>query len=520
MSLELQDENREKCRDLIAEHGAKALTYGWLQENQAALHRSLMYCKLPLKQLAVEFGIKAEWDAVMKTPKPPDLEKQQKRIEAFQQRNKEQCRALVIKHGGEALTRGWMYANDEITLYGSCKHYDLSFEDLASEFGIKDQWHAAVRASRQRSAATATQKRGQEVWTQELILEYAANLCTEYRCLPSSSWLALNGHSGFAGHVQAVGLSFPELRVRFSPGPAKNLSIDGVHWDSYTEAAVCNYLLARNVSVVPGRYYPAAFFDRFGRKGIYDMHFIATSAEYVDKEITVEIFCGGAVNGNPALLEKYQLKREMKESFHKGDPLFLALEYEECNDEIELQKKLHPFIGVREITVTYKDYASYQLPATKWSLTDDLVQQATEICTHFDDGKLPTSDWLCQTGPHKTRPKCSWEKDSYEWFREQVYQIGGWVVMRKLLGEEVPKTEWTQEELIEEFRLIYSKYKKTPSALNNHKIGRKKANTEEDRAWGNRAQAARVRAAKLFPGGHQEACIKADIPVRILNKKK
>lgn len=509
MSLELQDENKEKCRDLIAEHGAEALTHNWLHQNgQSSLCRSLMYCKLPLKQLAIEFGVEEEWNAAPHAPKLPDPETQQKRKEAFQERNKEQCQALIVKHGPEALTHGWMSANNEMTLYGSCIHFGQSLKDLAVEFGIKTEWDAAMEASS-----------GRQQWTKERILEYTTHLCEIYKCLPSTNWLYANGHSKYIDIAYTMGFSFPELRDRFCPGPLKYVSIDGVRWKSYTEAAVANYLLARSISVVPGRHYPAAFFDMVGRKGIYDLHFEATMPEYVGKEITVEIFCGGAVNGNPELLEKYKLKREMKESFHKDDPLFLALEYEDCNDEVKLQSKLEPFIGVREITVTYKDYASYQLPATKWSLTDDLLQQAKEICTHTD-GKLPTSDWLCQTGPHKTRPKCAWEKNSYEWFREQVYQIGGWVVLRKLLGEQVPKTEWTQDELIEEFKLIYNKYKKTPNALTNFMINRAKAKTQSDRDWGNRARKAYVLSTKLFPGGHQEACLNADIPVRIHKKKK
>ncbi len=484
------------------------------------LYASLFHSDLSPHTLATEMGILAEWEAAMQAPSAPNLQQQQDNREALQLRNKQRCRQLISDNGPEALTHGWMSANGNSSLYMSCIYSGLSFKELADEFGIRAEWDAVMRSSRHNGAVKATQRRGQEVWTKELIIEYTANLCKEFKCLPASPWLAANGHSGFVSHVPLVGSSFPELRARFSPGPAKSRSIDGVHWDSYTEAAVANYLLARAISLVPGRPYPAAFFDTTGRHGIYDMHFVATTPEYVGKEITVEIFCGGPVNGNPALLEKYQRKRELKENFHLGDPLFLVLEYDECNNERKLQVKLQPFIGDPDISITYKDYASYQLPPTKWSLIDDLLQQAKEICNHTEDGKLPSTDWLCQTGSYKERPKCPWERSSYEWFREQVYQIGGWVMLRKLLGEEVQKTEWTQSELVEEFRLIYDKYNKTPNTLFSFMIGRKKAKSEIDTEWGNRARRAYLWSKKIFPGGHQEACIKAEIPVRIKKERR
>jgi hypothetical protein len=126
---------------------------------------------------------------------------------------------------------------------------------------------------------------------------------------------------------------------------------------------------------------------------------------------------------------KYKRKKELKLLYNKNNPNFLGIEYDNCYKDCNLCGILDKYIDVN--TIVNAPSEGFVSDTSKWSLLEKVVVQANQICETLGRDKIPPSNWFRRYGEYCTRHIYEWEPKSWHQFLYNISLIGGFIVLRK-----------------------------------------------------------------------------------------
>ena len=412
------------------------------------------------------------------------------------------CEQYIEDHGLEMFTYNAVKQIDSL-LSGQMQRAGINCRDVSRRLDISEEWDMIEKDVRM-AGHKRRMEEWQTYWTPEKFHEIAQEILEKYRCIPVSGFLAVNGYGHFCQKVNKYAESFAKLRDQYDPGYKTRLcSVDSQRWLSFSEAAGCNFLLARGVKPTPGSPYPDQYSVQSGRRsGRYDMHFVGNVLPFVDQQINVEVW--GEPVGSSNGMEKYAETKRQKILFHTGDPTFLQVDFRDCYQENRLKDLLSDYIDVSNMVKSLEHFPD--LPSTKWSLVDEVVLKAKSICNKTPNGILPARSWFTRDKPYQHRHAAIWEPEPHVlsalgW---QINEVGFGAVRQALGQGEHNVHVWTQKEVEEAFQKVYSKHHKSPIALSK--------DCSIATSTKNECNCMTKAAAKL--GITREVCAKLSIPIR------
>ena len=412
------------------------------------------------------------------------------------------CEQYIEDHGLEMFTYNEVKQTDRL-LSGRMQREGIHCRDVSRRLDICEEWDMIEKDVRM-AGHKRRMEEWQTYWTSEKFHEIAQEILDKYRCIPVSGFLAVNGYNHFCQKVKRYAGNFAKLRDQYDSGYKTRLrSVDLQRWLSFAECCFANYLISRGVTPVAGKPYPEAYMKQSGRSsGRYDLHFVATRGPEAGKEINVEIWGGTTVSVSGR--ERYEETKRHKVLFHHNDPCFLQADYQLCYLEGELSKILQPYVYTEVISKRLDGFPD--LPCTKWSLVEQIIHEARDVCNKIPGGILPSRSWFCRDGIYVQRVAHEWEPPPH------VLSALGWRInevgfgaTRSALGQGHHNVhKWTKTDILEEFADIYRSFGKSPMA-----VGKDAAVPYNVKCRCNTVSAA-ARRLKVI----DEVCQELNIPVR------
>jgi hypothetical protein len=419
----------------------------------------------------------------------------------------------LFKHVGiKALSYVWLVSNGFRKNYNRAVKgiHKVKLQDLAKQWGVYDEWVKQRRENICKSHNLTN-------WTDEHFDIISKELLKTHGQIPPASWLRENGYGSYVTTMYNKGWSVQYLQQRYN-FQNHHTSRVGIRWRSHPEVCASNFLYSRGIEHKVGEHYPSEYKTQFGRKGIYDMHFIGTIGIYANQWINVEVW-GDKPNG--ADPEHYAKKRHDKETFAKNDQFFLGIHWKDCFNENKMINILKPFIGIISPYV-FRDKFDNQVKPVNWSTMDIVIEQCKKIMKHNED-ILPGESWMRKRGKYKNREVEEWELTdksliNFNSLKQYIANVGGFRIIRKLLKTKNKSTRlWTQDTLLSEIRRIYKIHNVSPSTLRS-RVKRRHLPKTDPRIKLSRLCSAIVNSCKThFVGGYREACQLAGIPHRYLS---
>lgn len=328
------------------------------------------------------------------------------------------------------------------TLYFNLYSHGLKQKEVISRLGLVDEYRSFKENLPGR-------------WSWIRIVQAAQVIAEQEGVLPPAGWFQGNGHGSLIQAVYYLGHTWEDVRdaVGDFSGSSFVESRNGMRWRSHPEASMSNFLYARGIEHKRGKRYPVEYAEHSDAKYAYfDLHFIAKDNVWVDVEIW-----GDKPNGHAE--EKYQSKRQQKESFNVGNPNFLGIHFSDCFDELVLTKILSPHIGV--IKPFQFDKPTDQLiHTTHWSNADELLAYCRHFVSTMPDGAFPTEEWLRKRGKWKHR-----DGETYNTLSIYIKTwLGGIRNLRKLLDQgHVSTATWDEASATGAYRQFFVEHGMTPS---------------------------------------------------------
>lgn len=413
-------------------------------------------------------------------------------------RNIHHVKLLFHKHGVVALSCKWMRDNGYKTLYHSVVgHGKITLEHLSLHWGVHEEW------CQQRKRVSA-ESRGHVPWSDKIIKDEVRKLVDLFGYLPSAQYLRDNGYTSLVSAIYKSGNSYIDLRKEIDQShDPKFWSRNGMYWRSLAETNMANFLYSRDVAFKQGERYPREFEEKYGVKGVYDMHFQAVDGRWIDVEIWGD-------NPGGRSKDRYACQRTRKEEFNKDRP-FLGIWFKDCYDEERLGKILCTYIRSSQVVNVHSE-ADRKIKAVNWSRMEEVMHNCRIIISI--KGYLPPEDWLRKRGKFANRPVEDWEVDlpfNMGSLTVHIKTVGGMRLVRDLLGDTHTSTiKWDRTKALEELKDIYSTYGVQPYAL---KV-RLEQERGKDQNLVNRITRVLSACMKHFQGGYREACSLAGIVLR------
>ena len=342
---------------------------------------------------------------------------------------------LFKEKGICVLSYKWLCDNGYKNLYNNIvigrKGYKTTFESLAEEWGVHNEWKNQRHSS-------MVKERGNQLWTAETFDKRTNEIIQEYGYVPAAEYLRKNGFGGYVSYMYQNNITMSDLEKKYQFQKNKWVSKNGMHWRSHAECCLANFLYARGIEIKNGERYPDKYAEITGRPyGLYDLHFKSTFNDFQNKWIKVEVW-GDTPNGHSEI--EYALKRKQKEEFHKNDNLFLGVSYKQCYVEDELQNTLEKYIGIIAPYI-FKDERDKLFQTTQWTQADIVMKECKYIMQQ-NNNVLPSEGWfrLRKGGKYENRNIEDWEKNikvSLRSLSVYIKQIGGIRKVRKILGSDV-----------------------------------------------------------------------------------
>ena len=347
-------------------------------------------------------------------------------------------------------------------------------------------------------------------WTMQMVDEQINIILEKYHCIPPLAILREKGWSGMFQWLRKQSVTMGQLREKYQKYAALHLQArNGKIYRSYAEMCFVDFLWARNITFKDGEVYPEEYNEQSGQHhGVFDFHFESVDGRMID----VEIF-GGARTGGQDAQKEYKRIRQAKEIFNADRSNFLAIEYDDCYDENKLINILEPFLGRPHPSNILNAYDA-NIPSVFWSLADQVLTEAEDIASHFEDRSLPAQHWFNRIELYADRVIQPWEQAKWGVFLSKTKRIGGLNKLRSMMGRgQKNRHDWTRDEVLHVFREMYCKYQKSPSALMKILSDKQSLSPEEaeDLKRVNGAKCASTRKT-LFPLGYKQACEMAEIP--------
>ena len=339
-------------------------------------------------------------------------------------------------------------------------------------------------------------------WTQERLDSTAADLIKQHGCIPSVSWLEVNGFGGMYSCIMKNG-GIAKFREKYQGvGLNRKRSRDGQLWDSQAEVCAVDFIWSRGIEVHKGKPYPAEYSLLSGKHhGVYDFHFSLQNVEY-----DVEIWGADRMTGRDGTT-RYADTKAAKLAFNNNRPNFIGIDYEVCYTDVGLEKAFSVFFPVPPV-VRYAREADRQFSPAVWNLADDVLEKCQYVSSHMPSKRLPPQNWLTKANEHRGRPVEPWESGlgfSLTTLAANIRRVGGYPKVRQILGQ--PDNQWTKELVLEATVKCLEKYKTSPSAVASRL---RKANTRsQDETVLMKEMSRLVGATKRFygtvPAAHDEA---------------
>ena len=319
----------------------------------------------------------------------------------------------------------------------------------------------------------------------------------------------LNQHGFIGVHMamwRAKGLEY--YKAKYNVESRKRLySTDAQKWRSAPETCLANFLLARGLAVQQGKWYPDDFRQEYGVRAVYDMHFVATAAQFLNQIIDVEVW-GDGQSANRK--ETYAAKRDMKEEYNKNNENFLGLHFTDCYSESKLELILTPYLhNLQPISV------SPFCASSVTSLFEDLLEKSRTICDRLPGGILPAHNWFYRIGKFSERAIEDWEPVSWSGYLYDIRLCGGISNVQKALGQESyvnRAVRYTKEDLISRLKALYDQTHKSPCSLHTV-LTEKLDKTEDDKRLLSEVSQLIFACKNHFKDGVREAGQQAEIPM-------
>lgn len=342
---------------------------------------------------------------------------------------------LVVEYGPSILTQKVYRAKGKMGLYNTTRSSGLSMKEVVNLINRSDELQS-LQTEHQKTTMTADKFEE----TAKLIIE-------NFRCIPSSKFLAKNGFNLFSRYVSTYGPTFSEVRKRHGVDDVKLSSIDGQTWRSFAECCLANFLLTRGIEIWTGERYPESYAEFANRSyGVYDMHFKATIGSQMGSKVSVEVFGGGVGLAQAS----YDQTKKSKIEFHANDPNFMYLEYTDCYCETTLCEKLSHYINTAEaVIVPYPG-----VPTTMLSHLEDVLRRCRLILDNTSSEFLPVTSWFEKRGVHADRAREEWETFSSANLSKDIANCGGRKIICELLGCQVQARVGRKTQPIRQGRLF------------------------------------------------------------------
>jgi hypothetical protein len=325
-------------------------------------------------------------------------------------------REVYEKHGISALNKEWL-KNNGFKLHSRAeKLFKKPLETIAKELGVYDEYY-------QHKVKSYCESSNRECWTDEKIHKMALNVA---------------GYKGFLSAIFRRGITIESISKKYHlTDRSRRTSRNGMLWDSNAECCCANFLWCRGIDITRGGDYPEEYKKLVGNNGRYDIQFKGLVDEFKDKNIKVEIW------GN--MSERYKKTREFKEEFHKDDPYFLGIQYEDCYNDKRLRSIFEKYIG--DITpFRYVNETDKLVVSCHMSLIDEVLQKCRYITEHTTEHNLPPLAWFRKADLYKNRKIEDWEKliGNLGNLSHDIQKVGGINLVRKLLENENVTKEITE----------------------------------------------------------------------------
>ena len=356
------------------------------------------------------------------------------------------------KRNVEVLSNAYLKEHHKSLLTKLTCVWGIKIEAMAKYFGVLEDWKEAVVLKQCASM-------GQQRWTVEHFHKITLELLKEQNTLPPGLWLQSNGYGSYQFYMYENNISREDMQEIYNFS-AKNVSRNGMKWDSMAEQCLSDYLHCRGITLLHGTAYPEDYKNFEGGPAIKGKHDgllpkIELVDEYKDKDLDIEVWGNGKENnskgptGKKVASDKYAARRKQKEAYHRGNKYFLGISYLDCYDEKKLTKILEPYIGIIEPFV-FTVKRDHLVESTKLSRTDKVLKMCKWIIERYGD--LPGEGWMRKRkgGKYENRKRELWEDDkqcpNLNSLCVWIKQIGGMKKVRQLLELPPNPFYWTKEE--------------------------------------------------------------------------
>lgn len=425
---------------------------------------------------------------------------------------------MIDKYGVQCLTTDFFKEHPVFnTIKNQCQKFAKTYKTIAESLNLSNEYEKFRAQHRRDKSQQASVRQGKEIWTDEKIDETAKEIISKYNGLPVREYLISHGYAHFVAAAKRMHQSLDILRKRYDVSiPARMKDIRGNIFKSYCETALSNFLIVRGLDTIPGKKYDITFkkFTNNKRgKAYYDLHFVSPIS---GKTINVEIF-GGGRNGNANDTRKqfYAETKQLKLDFHKDNRCFLAINWQDCYHDDKLEEILMPLIGRRDVIIQNKLYVN--IAATKWSLLDEVLEVARQVYDEMDN-VLPPVSWFLKNRNYSDREILPFEKDNWQGFVDNIFTVGGFRLVRKLLGQiQSEKIKWDSNYIIQEFKEVHRIFGRTPYAV-HAQLKKLNSVSEDQKKWISRCDRMTYHARKTIADGHRGACKLAGILVEPRNR--
>jgi hypothetical protein len=376
--------------------------------------------------------------------------------------NREECLEtmgkLIETHGVKCISKQWLNENGYKQLYGrihSTAIKNINLGIIAKHFNCYDEYIKQKQAQQIKSC-------NRTVWSEEQLDQAIRDVIKKYNYFPPREFLNANGYSNLLNAMYRANITKETIVNKYGSygTPNKNNRLickNKLVWNSYPEAACANFLWSRGITVYKGSRYPDEYSQMSGNSyGLFDIEFIGTKGEFENKRIFVEIW--GNFSGK--IGERYNKKRKFKEEFNKDNKYFLGIGYKDCFKESKLITIFQPYVE-SSTTIRYDTESDTQMSPLVWSLYDEVIYKAKQVCHRMEDKNLPELNWFRKIKQFKDRPILDWEYELFQGssvtFYKKMMKVGMDTIRRAL---ELPlvRHKWTHETALETINSYTQKY--------------------------------------------------------------
>jgi len=229
---------------------------------------------------------------------------------------------------------------------------------------------------------------------EELIEYHFKPILELYGSLPLQQWFLKNNVCGPIMRQFKLKKSWKEIQKALNIKNTKNISCNGLSWDSGGEVSAANFLLHRNIKIKNGIEYPKDFEIIFGRQNncTYDMEIYSPIH---NKWYVIEVW-GMKLTSTNIFLKGYLDRRKIKEKYWKDKDNFIGIEWEDSLNINKLIEIFEPYIGIIEPDKKYM-INNIELLISE-TLDKEIIRRAMDIYNKYPNENF-TCDFINEKDP-------------------------------------------------------------------------------------------------------------------------